>query len=174
VNDVDADPRALAGRPTTYEYGVLQAMRAAGVTAGDDVTLVGHSQGGVVAVNTAKAAAQSGEFTITHVITAGAPIGVAARGTPTSVQVLAIENAHDVIPKLDGAANPAPANITTVTVDHDHESVGRDHGLAESYGPTANDLDSSDDIDVRSYLDGEAGLFGQQQQVTERYSITTK
>ena len=73
VTDLTTNVLALAGRRTAYEAGVLAAMRQAGVGRHDDVMLVGHSQGGLIAVNAARHAA--GRFRITHVVTAGAPVG---------------------------------------------------------------------------------------------------
>ena len=82
----------MFGLPSTYEAGVLAAMRAAGVRSSDDVMLVGHSEGGMVAVNAARAAVASGEYRVTHVITAGSPIAITAGRVPSSVKVLALEN----------------------------------------------------------------------------------
>jgi len=74
VTSMATNVRAIQGRPTSYEKGVLEAMGAAGVTYQDDVMLVGHSEGGMVAVDTARDAAAAGHFHISHVVTAGAPV----------------------------------------------------------------------------------------------------
>jgi hypothetical protein len=172
VNDLTTNERAILGERTTYEDGVLQAMRMAGVTADDDITFVAHSQGGAVAVNAARDAFESGEFNVTHVITAGAPIGVAARSLPSSTQVLAIENKPDIIPKLDGSANPVRPNITTVTVDHPNGSIVGNHDVARSYRPGAADIDASANPRIQAYRQGEAGVFSLDQATTTRFSIT--
>jgi len=58
VTSVGTDVRATAGSSTSYERGVLQAMQRAGVRPDDDVMLVGHSEGGIVAVNAATRACE--------------------------------------------------------------------------------------------------------------------
>jgi pimeloyl-ACP methyl ester carboxylesterase len=172
VTDMGTSLRALAGEQTTYEAGVLAAMRAAGVRPSDDVLLVGHSQGGIVAVDAARHAMQSGEFNITHVITAGAPIGGTVGALPASVQILALENEGDIVPEVDGRPNPDRPNITTVTVHHDQGAVGPDHDLQRSYVPGAADVDASDDPSVRTYVQGMRGFLDADQASTSRFLIT--
>jgi hypothetical protein len=152
VTSVATNAKALTGQPTTYQEGVLEALRRAGVTSADEILLVGHSQGGMVAMNMAAQAARTREFRITHVITAGAPI--ARLLPPRSVQVLAIENDGDVVPHSDGASNPDRTNLTTVTVHHDRHDVGKNHSLTESYLPSSADIESSTNESVLTYLGG--------------------
>ena len=149
--------RTLVGARSTYGDGVIEAMRQAGVTASDPVLLVGHSQGGLVAMNLAKEFAGRGTFDITHVITAGSPVAHIA--VPRSVQVLSLENENDPIPHLDGASNPDQTNITTVTIHRDHGRILDNHDVTKSYVPGARDIDVSDDPSVRSYLGGFAGFL---------------
>ncbi len=143
--------RAVTGGTTTYEEGVREVMRRAGVRPGDQVLLVGHSQGGMVALNLARHARETGEFAVTHVITAGSPI--ARIPVPRSVRVLAIENDGDVVPHCDGADNQDRTNVTTVTVHRDTGDVVANHTLENGYLPGAGDIDASDNPSVRSYLD---------------------
>ncbi|MCW2525339.1 MAG: hypothetical protein JWM76_199 [Pseudonocardiales bacterium] len=150
VTSLATNVKALSGRTTTYQEGVLEALRLAGVTSADEVLLVGHSQGGMVAVNTAAQTDRTGEFRITHVITAGAPI--ARLAVPRSVEVLAIENDGDVVPHLDGASNADRTNLTTVTVHHDRHDIGENHALTASYLPGAIDIENSGNESVLSYL----------------------
>lgn len=164
--------RALVGTPTAYEHGVLQAMQRAGVRRGDDVMLVGHSEGGMVAVETATACAASGRFRVTHVVTAGAPIGLTAGKLPPSVQVLALENHNDVVPHLDGRTNPDRTNITTVTINRGNGAIGDDHSVAKSYLPGAADTDASDDPSVRTFLSGARGFFDGRSVQTHTFTIT--
>lgn len=161
--------RTLVGARSTYGDGVLEAMRQAGVTPTDPVLLVGHSQGGLVAMTLAKEQAGRGTFNITHVITAGSP--VAHIGVPRSVKVLSIENENDPVPHFDGASNPDQTNITTVTVHRDHRSILDNHDLAKSYVPGSADTDASDDPSVRSYLAGIGGFLGGTTVRTSVYSV---
>ena len=109
VTSIATNLRSLAGERTAYEEGIELAMRQAGVRPDDDVVLLGHSEGGMVAVNAATRFAQTGEFHVDRVITAGAPISATVDRIPRSVQVLALENAGDVVPHLDGQPNPRSA-----------------------------------------------------------------
>jgi hypothetical protein len=161
VTNLTTNLKAINGVPTTYQDGVLEAMRQAGVRATDQVLLVGHSQGGMVAVNAAAAAARSREFRVTNVVTAGSPL--AKLPTPGSVNVLALENDGDIVPHLDGAANADRTNLTTVTVHHRHRLALDNHDLQKSYLPGAEDIAASTNKSVRDavkslqpFLDGRA------------------
>lgn len=167
-----ANIRAIAGGDTTYENGVLEAMRQAGVRPADDVMVVGHSLGGMVAVALARDAARSGRFNVTHVLTAGSPIGKFVGNLPANVQVLALENKHDVVPHLDGVENPDLPNVTTATFDIDDDSVGDNHGIGTAYVPGAAEVDASDDPAIRAFLAGAGGYFGATAVRTHAYVIT--
>ena len=70
VRDLATNLDLIAGRDTTYQQGIEEAMRRAGIGPDDPVLLVGHSQGGM------EAAAMLGNgspFHVTSVVTAGAP-----------------------------------------------------------------------------------------------------
>lgn len=93
----------------SYRAAVL-AMKEAGITAEDNVILVGHSQGGLVAAQLAA----SGDYQVSDVVTVGAPLHQVE--IPESVHVIAVEHAEDVIPSLSGvAAGAAVAGHVTVT-----------------------------------------------------------
>jgi hypothetical protein len=92
----------------SYNSAVL-AMREAGITAQDNVIVVGHSQGGLVAAQLAA----SGDYRISDVITVGAPLHQVE--LPEEVNLVAVEHAEDVIPSLSGVAVPAVA-ATHLTV----------------------------------------------------------
>jgi hypothetical protein len=161
--------RTLTGARSTYGDGVLEAMRQAGVTPGDPVLLVGHSQGGMVAMNLAKQLAGRGTFDITNVITVGSP--VAHITVPRSVRVLAIENDGDFVPHLDGASNPDRTNWTTVTIHREHIKILDNHDLGMSYVPGAGDIDASSNPSVRSYLAGLSGFLGGNRVQTRVFSV---
>jgi pimeloyl-ACP methyl ester carboxylesterase len=152
ITSLTTNGRALVGEPTAYEHGVLAAMHQAGVRRGDPVMLVGHSEGGMVAVEAARAASATGEFTITHVVTAGSPVGRTVGTLPRSVQVLALENSRDLVPHLDGEANPDEPNITTVTGARGDGTVVGDHAIESSYLPLAVDAEASRNASIRAFL----------------------
>jgi hypothetical protein len=112
ATDFGADLRGLAGQDSVMTRGVRQALRLAGVAADDPIMLVGHSQGGLVAARLAAVLTADRQYRVTHLVTAGAPVG--SIRVPGSVSVLALENAGDPVPQLDGADNPARPNWLTV------------------------------------------------------------
>jgi hypothetical protein len=173
VTDLTTNARALVGRDTAYEDGVFAAMRAAGVGAGDQVMLVGHSQGGMVAVNAAHDAAAHG-FTVTHVVTAGSPIGLTAPHLPKHIQLLALENRRDAVPHLDGRDNPDTLNVTTVGFDAGPQSVIDEHGIGTAYLGGAQRVDASDDPAIRAFLDGASGFLGATAVETHTYVVTRR
>jgi PGAP1-like protein len=172
VTSLSTNLRALHGEATSYGQGVLQAMARAGVRPDDPVMLVGHSEGGMVAVRAAIDAHRSKQFDITHVVTAGSPIGQFAADVPDAVQVLAIENKHDVVPHLDAATNPPAPNVTTVTVDHDSHGVLDNHDLTLSYVPGARDIDGSGNASIRDYLAGAQGFLDGTGVRTHRFAVS--
>jgi hypothetical protein len=87
-----------------YSRAVSHAIARAGVPAGADLMLVGHSQGGIAAMNLA---ASLRGYRVSHVVTAGSPVANKALGAGTTV--LRIENRGDPVPQLDGAREPARA-----------------------------------------------------------------
>ncbi|WP_426310483.1 esterase/lipase family protein [Cellulosimicrobium sp. E-16] len=89
----------------------IEAMRQAGIGPGDDVVLVGHSQGGMVA--TTVAAASVGTYNVRHVVTAGSP--VSNHGLPPGIKATHIETQGEGVSDTDGAENPATPDEVTVT-----------------------------------------------------------
>lgn len=171
--------RAITGLPTAYEQGVLTAMAHAGVRPHDPVMIVGHSLGGMVAVTTARDAVRSGRFTVTHVITAGSPIGLTVGALPSSVQVLALENRDDVVPHADGRANPDRRNVVTVDVDVKVDvdgarrgGIGAEHGIDSAYLPGAGDAQAADAPAISAFLSGADGFFQATGVETHSFVIT--
>jgi hypothetical protein len=171
VTSLTTNGRALAGEQTAYEQGVLAAMHRAGVRAGDEVLLIGHSEGGMVAVNAARDATARGEFTVTHVITAGAPLGLIASSLPGSVRVLALENSRDLVPHLDGVENPDRINVTTATGSYGDGSIVGDHAIRAAYLPIAEDVQTSGNRSLRDFLTSAAGFFRARSVTTHTFQI---
>jgi hypothetical protein len=174
VTNMASNLRAIQGVPTTYERGVLDAMQRAGVRPDDHVLLVGHSLGGMVAVEAARDAVRSGRFRVTNVVTAGSPVGHTVGAVPSSVQVLALENAEDVVPNLDGRANPARRNVLTATADVPSHDFGAAHHLDDTYESVAEATEQSEDPAVDFYLAGADEYLDADAVRTERYVITRK
>lgn len=79
----------------------------------DPVVLVGHSQGGIVAAELA-ADPEVGVH-VAGVVSVGSPIGQV--DIPDAVPVISLENLDDVVPALDGLANPVAPNRVTLQFD---------------------------------------------------------
>jgi hypothetical protein len=171
VTSLTTNGRALVGQRTAYEGGVLAAMRRAGVRSTDEVMLVGHSEGGMVAVTTARDASASGEFNVTHVVTAGSPIGRTAGSLPGRVQLLALENTRDVVPPLDGVANPDRRNVTTASSPRGDGTVLGDHDIDGSYVEVAADVEASRSPSVRDFLGSAKTYFQATSVETHTYQV---
>jgi pimeloyl-ACP methyl ester carboxylesterase len=169
VNDTGTNLHALGNETTTYQRGIDEALARAGARPGEPVMLVGHSQGGIVAAQAARDFARSGRYSVTHVVTAGSP--VAQADVPPSVQVLSIENRHDIVPRLDARGNPDAANRVTVTVDRQNGSAGANHSLGKVYIPAAAGVDQSGHPSVRAYVDSAAGFLGGDTVTTLRFRV---
>ena len=139
LNDLATNLAAMAGAPNARLDGVTRALTLAGIRPDEPVMLVGHSQGGLVAMRAAEQYARTGAFRVTHVVTAGAPI--ARMPVPPSVSVLALENRHDVVPRLDGEPPPPDPNRVTVEFDVQAHDLGLNHSLTEAYLPGARAVD---------------------------------
>ncbi|AKV55442.1 putative alpha/beta hydrolase [Bifidobacterium actinocoloniiforme DSM 22766] len=89
---------------------VSQALERAGVGSKDQVALVGHSQGGIVAA--AVASDLGGRYNISHVVTAGSPI--ANHPVPSKTWVTSVEMDDELVSSLDGSRNPQRDSWLTV------------------------------------------------------------
>lgn len=139
VSDLGTNLRTLANRSSVFERGVIQALGMAGVSPGEPIMLVGHSQGGMIAARLAGELPAAG-YTVTQLVTAGAPIGLAA--VPSSVSVLSLQNQGDVVPELDGVDNPRRANWITARTAHGGDTVPARHSM-RAYLAGARDVDAS-------------------------------
>lgn len=156
LNDLGTNLHAMGGEQTAYQNGIVEALRRAGADGGEPIMLVGHSQGGIVAAQMAHDMAGS-EFNITHVVTAGSPVG--RIDIPDNVQVLSFENNHDIVPHLDATDNPDRPNRVTVSFDTQHGTIGDNHGIQQSYLPAAEAAWSSNDPSLVAFRDSADAFF---------------
>ncbi|HEY0949632.1 hypothetical protein [Nocardioides sp.] len=117
--DLTANLQLVAGNPTAAAESVELAMQRAGIPPGAPVLLVGHSQGGIIAATLASDPAFVQRYSVSHVLTYGAPIDHVA--IDPSVQVLQVQHGLDVVPRLDlgglsTGLDPFPDRETTVTL----------------------------------------------------------
>ena len=128
------------------ERAVLLAIRQAGIEADDEVILVGHSQGGMVAGNLA--AFPSG-YIAAGLVAFGAPL---AHIKNLKAPVMAIEHVNDPVPNLSGKANPLKRNWVTVQrISEKPESNALifSHSL-KSYKNTTTAIDVSNDVGIKN------------------------
>lgn len=158
ARDMGANLALVGGVPDDVTDGVLEALVAAGVGE-DPVLVVGHSQGGMVAAALLARADKHG-LSMRHAVTLGSPTGQLP-GIPAGSQVLSLEHRGDVVPLLDGGANPDSVEQVTVTfgpVDDDGgrgglEALAERHGFA-AYAEGAALVDVSDHPSVRAQVAG--------------------
>jgi hypothetical protein len=184
--DLTTNVRLMAGDATLLQVRVADAMRRAGVHAGEPVMLTGHSQGGIAAAALASDAAFRAEFAVRAVVTGGAPI--ARFAVPDDVAVLALEHRQDAVPMLDGRANPDRPGWVTVGRSLPDSGYTVADPLAPDAvldrGPTAGDahdtavyadtgrlVDGSTDPGIRRWLDEQRGFFTGDAAVT-RWRVT--
>ena len=140
---------AAASSTAASERAVLAALRSAKVGAGDEVMLVGHSQGGIIAANIASA---RHEFKVAGIVTFGSPIALAEVNSET--KVLALEHTNDPVPTLDTGPNPQRKNWVTVKGAYPlarGESPVAVHDL-KGYLKLASEVDANRTVRLKSLL----------------------
>lgn len=115
--DLTTNIAAMSDQVTLLAAGVAGALGAAQASAGrdgrgDEVLLVGHSQGGIIAAGLAADPGFRARFSVSHVVTAGSPIALI--DVPREVSVVSLEHDGDIVPALDTADNPWRAGWVTV------------------------------------------------------------
>jgi hypothetical protein len=128
------------------ERAVLSAMWQAGIESNDEVILVGHSQGGMVAGNLA---AYPSGYIAAGLVAFGAPL---AHIKNLKAPVMAVEHVNDPVPNLSGKANPLKKNWVSVQrVSEKPESNAPmfSHSL-KSYRNTAAAVDISSDVGIKN------------------------
>jgi hypothetical protein len=133
--DLTAGVTSLAAGPTAASALVVRALDLAGARRGEPVLLAGHSLGGMLAAQLAADPAVRDRFSVACVVTAGSP--VARYPVPESIPVLSLEHADDVVPALDGEANPDRAGWVTVRRPSGAREYPPDPGGAHDAGAYA-------------------------------------
>ncbi|MEV6734922.1 MULTISPECIES: alpha/beta hydrolase [unclassified Streptomyces] len=109
----DESPQDLLGavhavaRPATpYSRAVSKALRQV-IPSGCELALVGHSLGGITAMNLAADRDFCGIHQVTHVVAVGSPIDGKRPADPRT-RVYSLVNEHDVVPSLEGRSSVSP------------------------------------------------------------------
>ncbi|MFE6844769.1 hypothetical protein [Streptomyces sp. NPDC057686] len=95
---------------TTYTRAAKKLLRRAGLPTGSELMIIGHSLGGMTAMNLASDVEVSSTYRVTHVVAIGSPID-SKRPADHTTQVISLVNKHDVIPGLDGRGPASPHDI---------------------------------------------------------------
>lgn len=144
--DMASNLAGIAGNDGAAYTATLDAMDDAGIQPGDSVTLVGHSQGGLVAARVAA----SGLYDTDALVTFGSPTGQIP--IPDGVAHVAVEHTEDITPALGGEAIGGADGRERIVVRRGvydgvpppPGSFGGAHDLAR-YEETATLIDRSDD-----------------------------
>ncbi|MGC0274318.1 WXG100 family type VII secretion target [Pseudactinotalea sp. Z1739] len=172
-NDWASNVQVFARQDSAASAAVIAAMRAAGVGAGEEVLIAGHSQGGLVAADLAAREEVRGEFAISSVLTIGAPVNHIE--IPEGVAVLQLEHTDDLVTGPDGRPAPITPERTTVTRDVTAASpwyrvggVTQSHDIP-AYAETAHLVDASTDPAVRNWRAASSGMLDPRTEVTSTY-----
>ncbi|WP_242702127.1 hypothetical protein [Arthrobacter cavernae] len=143
---------------------IREALRAAGAEAGDQVLAIGHSQGGIHAMNLSQDKAFLAEFDLKYVLTAGSPVG--GIEAQQGISSLHLEHEQDWVPGFDGLANPDTKARVTVTLteqltapEGDDSLFGPPHNL-ENYADGARLVSASSDPSLMASTAAFAGVAG--------------
>ncbi|MCX4545532.1 hypothetical protein [Streptomyces sp. NBC_01565] len=119
---------------TTYTRAVKKLLLRAGVPTGSELMIVGHSLGGITAMNLAADVEVSSTYRVTHVVAVGSPVDN-KRPADHTTQVISLVNKHDVIPGLDGRGPASPNDIPESWVELAWKDESYDYPL--SHAPQA-------------------------------------
>lgn len=121
-----------------YEEAVQEAMRRAEIPPGSEVMLIGHSQGGITAMDLAADPGFNARYKVTHVLTAGSPAQDMfddVRRVNPGVQMLALDNRGDPVPGLDTGIERGVDGASHVAFSRDHDAV-LPHGTGDAGIPS--------------------------------------
>jgi hypothetical protein len=123
---------ALGYNSMETSKAIRQALLEAGAAAGEAVVAVGHSQGGIHAMNLSKDKAFLAEYDLKFVVTAGSPVGGI---TPQAgIGSLHLEHEQDWVPGAEGKANPDTKDRVTVTMTNPVSvEPGEDPGIGPAH-----------------------------------------
>lgn len=167
--------QVFTGQENPVQNGVIAALGAAGVGAGEPVLLAGHSQGAMVAMAVANSPVVRRSYDVRSVVTFGGPVG--HMRTPEGAATLNVEHEGDLTPGLENEANPVEPNRTTVRRDiaasDDPEDAGvvsvtQAHDLP-AYQRTAEMIDSSDQGPITSWRAQSADVLAGDTATVETY-----
>jgi hypothetical protein len=143
---------------------IHEALRLAGAQAGEGVAAVGHSQGGIHAMNLARDPDFLADYDLKFVLTAGSPAGgiMPAPG----IKTLHLEHELDWVPLADGTRSPDTRDRVTVTLANPVSlPPGEDFGLGpghrlSNYAAAAEAVSASSNPSLRESTGAFAAVAG--------------
>ncbi|MGQ0433897.1 MAG: hypothetical protein ACT452_15995, partial [Microthrixaceae bacterium] len=133
---------------SAYEGAVRDALKDMKVPQGSQLMLVGHSQGGMVADDFARA---PGPYKVTHLITAGSPF-VHLKPPPSGVrESLALVNRNDEVVKMGLPSVPLAGRPTHFFSDPSDPLLGHDAGSV--YADELGRIERTGRGDEKEFLD---------------------
>jgi pimeloyl-ACP methyl ester carboxylesterase len=148
--DMRSNLQLMAGGTSASSRATEMAIRRAGAKPGDQVMLVGYSQGGMVAVQLGKQSkAAQLDYEVSQVVTFGSPVGSNPAGALPNV--LSVENKADFVPHLDAMSNQNSPNWLTLEGKVAIDPL-RNHQM-ESYQQIVRDLGNSGEITLQSNIE---------------------
>lgn len=183
-HDLLSNLQEVGGAGSDQRQAVVAAMEMAGVGSEEPVELVGHSQGGTVVANLAADDQFNTRFNVKTVLTAGSPNGGILPAS-NGVRTLSLENLNDVVPGLDGQANPIGSDNVTVYFDSAEDPSGnRDVGggsagahAVSTYVEALKGLEGNEfHVEAKEFLDyrRSALLLDESTSSTVQYFQTTR
>lgn len=165
--DLTGAVSAMVAPSTGYTRCVREALDAARVPVGAQVLLVGHSQGGIVAMDLAgDPTFNGGRVKVTDVVAVGSPISVKRVAAGSGTRVFSVENVNDVVVHLDAVASPpnpagrVPERVTYEFSDDQHV-VGATHAATryaqhlDALANSPNPMFRQVEADLAPYLVGQ-------------------
>ncbi|WP_284754813.1 hypothetical protein [Arthrobacter sp. efr-133-R2A-120] len=155
---------ALGYNSTETSKAIRQALLEAGAAAGETVVAVGHSQGGIHAMNLSQDKAFLADYDLKFVVTAGSPVGGI---TPQAgIGSLHLEHEQDWVPGADGKANQDTKDRVTVTMTNpvslapgEEPGIGPAHRLSR-YEEGAKLVQLSSDPSLAASTAALGGILG--------------
>lgn len=155
---------ALGYNSMETSKAIRQALLEAGASAGEAVVAVGHSQGGIHAMNLSRDKAFLAGYDLKFVVTAGSPVGGI---TPQAgIGSLHLEHEQDWVPGAEGKANPDTKDRVTVTMTSpvilepgEDQGIGPAHKLSR-YEEGAKLVQLSSDPSLAASTAALGGILG--------------
>ncbi|MBO8185039.1 hypothetical protein [Streptomyces spirodelae] len=114
--DVLGAVHAVARPSTPYSRAVTRALRS-WVPSGSELALVGHSLGGITAMNLAADPDFCALYRVTHAVAIGSPVD-GKRPADPDTRVFSLINEHDIVPSLEGRSAVSPYALPEQFTEH--------------------------------------------------------